>query len=214
MNFSVIRAADTQLGMAFAAELAAQRRHLLLIGHQKEALAQLGYRLADQFEIKVHYFVNDDSDTAAVIAICNHINDHYDVDCLINLSSAYDAQGFADANITTINKKLTTSVVSGPVFVHQLLPNLLRHQDSCIFILSHGGPDALDLAIQGFNGDFSVSFNREMHLSEKGLRVHDIRLPDIGSASGNMCFSDEAVGEIVAQMSCHLFYGDPANLVV
>lgn len=133
MNYAVIRGADTGWGSAFAAGLAGQKRHLILLGKEGDKLENLAENLRIQSAAKIHCLVVSEDNVSEIISTCNYINDHFEVDLLVNYTEAVsDAM---DLHVNQFVKELTVAQVAGPVFTHQLLPNLLLHADAAIIEL-------------------------------------------------------------------------------
>jgi short-subunit dehydrogenase len=132
MNFSVVRGADTIWGEAFAAELARQRRHLILIGENPEKLDTISLNISSKYNVNVHYICSDDSSTACILKTCEEINTHFQIDMLINYTETGFAKKFEEYAIYDLEKKLKTNHLSGILYAHQLLPNLMLHGNSCV----------------------------------------------------------------------------------
>jgi hypothetical protein len=214
MNFFVIRAADSQIGQAFAWALAAQKKHLILLGQDEELLSSLSLRVGVHHKVKSHYFVHDESDTAAIAQVCSYINDHYDVDGLVNYSGAKDVSGFADCTVHELSRKLNMAMVTGPLFIHQLLPNLSRQGNARILMLSAFGNDVLSKALMGFNFDFTETFNRDMLFSGEGLRCHHLRLPEVGLAPGIGDLFETVLLDWVVELLNDELYDEPTTVLV
>ncbi|MCF0060541.1 hypothetical protein MUK70_14955 [Dyadobacter chenwenxiniae] len=127
MNFSVIRSADTLWGSAAAMELAMQKRHLILLGKELPALESLSQKIRKHADVHVQYFQTDDASTQDIIAVCDYINMHYEVDMLFNFAEIGFEQKLEDYDIHQLDIKLKVNHAAGTLYLHQLLPNLLLH---------------------------------------------------------------------------------------
>lgn len=132
MNFSVIRSADTLWGGAAAMELAMQKRHLILLGKELPALESLRQKIVRHAEVHVQHFKTDDAVTQDIIAVCDHINMHYEVDLLFNFAEIGFEQKLEDYDIYQLDRKLRVSHAAGTLYLHQLLPNLLLHGNALV----------------------------------------------------------------------------------
>jgi short-subunit dehydrogenase len=177
MNFSVIRGADTPWGKAFASALAADNRHLILIGAKEALLEALVREIVRKHRVLVHYLVADDADTGSIIAACEQINDRFEVDLLINYAETGFHQRLEDYDIRALDRKLKTNHASGILYLHQLLPNLLLHAHAQVVDLWHcpNPVPAWEQALLTFNMRFAEHLNAE--LNESGLAVSSFALP-------------------------------------
>ncbi len=177
MNFSVIRGADTPWGKAFAKALAANNRHLILIGTQEAALESLVREIVQKHRVLVHYLVADDADTGSIITACERINDRFEVDLLINYAETGFHQRMEEYDIRTLDRKLKTNHASGILYLHQLLPNLLLHAHARVIGLWHCSHPvaAWEQALLAFYTRFAEHLNLE--LKDSGLVIKSFALP-------------------------------------
>ncbi len=177
MNFSVIRGADTPWGKSFAKALAADKRHLILIGAKEALLEALVREIVQKHRVLVHYLVADDADTGSIISACEKINDRFEVDFLINYAETGFHQRLEDYDIRTLDRKLKTNHASGILYLHQLLPNLLLHAYAQVIDLWHcpHPVPVWEQALLTFNKRFAEHLNSE--LNEAGLVIHSVALP-------------------------------------
>lgn len=177
MNFSVIRGADTSWGKSFAKALAADNRHLILIGAKEALLEALVREIVQKHRVLVRYLVADDADTGSIIAACEKINDRFEVDLLMNYAETGFHQRLEDYDIRMLDRKLKTNHASGILYLHQLLPNLLLHAHAQVIDLWHC-PHPIPVweqAMLTFNKRFAEHLNYE--LNEAGLVIHSVALP-------------------------------------
>lgn len=135
MNFSLIRNADTDLGTAIATELAALGRNLILLGRNLDSLEKTGEQLRNIYKVKVFLFEFNETSTEEIIKICEVINDHFQIDLFVNYSEIDFHGKFTDRPVNKLIADLTTNYISGPIFTHQLLPNLMLHANAFILNL-------------------------------------------------------------------------------
>jgi len=170
MNFSVVRGADTIWGEAFAAELARQRRHLILIGENPEKLDTISLNIRNKYNVNVHHICSDDSSTENILKTCEAINTHFQVDMMINYTETGFAGKFEDYTIYGLERKLKTNHLSGILYAHQLLPNLMLHANACVVGLqcSASPLSRWQQALALFHIHFSEHLTEE--LKDSGLR--------------------------------------------
>lgn len=189
MNFSVVRAADTAWGGAFAKALAAYGRHLILIGSIEVAVEALVREIVQKHRVLVHYLVTDDADTESIIAASERINDRFEVDLLVNYAETGFHQRLEDYDVRTLDRKLKTNHASGILYLHQLLPNLLLHAHARVIDLWHCTlpMPTWEQALLAFNMRFAEHFNSG--LADSGLAIESVALP---------AFADTDPGKTVA----------------
>ncbi|SEI39141.1 short chain dehydrogenase [Dyadobacter sp. SG02] len=177
MNFSVIRGADTPWGKTIAKTLAADGRHLILIGANEAALDTFVREIVRKHRVLVHYLVADDADTGSIIAACEKINDRFEVDLLVNYAETGLHQRLEDYDIRALDRKLKTSHASGVLYLHQLLPNLLLHAHARVIDLWHCPHPlpAWEQALLTFHMRFAEHLNAE--LTDAGLTIDSFALP-------------------------------------
>ncbi len=192
MNFSAVRGADTQWGKAFAKALAADNRHLILIGSNEAALEALVREIVRKYRVLVHYLVVDDADTGSIIAACEKINDRFEVDLLINYAETGFQQRLEEYDVRSLDRKLKTNHASGILYLHQLLPNLLLHAHARAIDLWHcpHHVPVWEQALLAFNMRFAEHLNSE--LNDAGLQISSFALPAFESSA-----SPERVGAIL-----------------
>lgn len=171
MNFSVIRSADTLWGSAAAMELAMQKRHLILLGKELPALESLRHKIEKHAGIQVQHFQTDDAVTQDIIAVCDHINMHYEVDLLFNFAEIGFEQKLEDFDIHQLDRKLKVSHAAGTLYLHQLLPNLLLHGNALVmqFWCCAAPMQPWQEALVNYNRHYSEFLNSEW--KETGLTI-------------------------------------------
>ncbi len=186
MNYSVIRNADTYWGRAFAAELARQKRNLILLGIDCQVLKEIAASLKS-YGVGVVYFEADNS-LASIVAVCEKINAQYEVDLLVHCPQDAGDQKLVDMDIFTLQKHINSDFTGDFYFVHQLLPNLLLHADARIVEVLK--PDHKDLLLPKMVIDFKSSLarylNRELNESEPNVKCYTFIVPELD----NVAFKD------------------------
>lgn len=177
MNFSVVRGADSEWGKTFAMALAAHQRHLILVGAEESALKAAAGEIIRLYRVIVHYFVADDSDTASIISVCEKINDHFEVDILVNYAETGLHQRLVDYDIYSLDRRLKTNHASGTLYLHQLLPNLLLHAHARVVDLwcSSYPVSGWEQVLLTFNMRFAEYLNAELY--DSGLHISSFSLP-------------------------------------
>jgi len=176
MNFTVVRGADTPWGNAFARALAADKRHLILLGAREEELQTLLREIIRKHRVLVHYMISDDGDTGSIVSVCEKINDRFEVDLLINYTETGFGQRLDDYDVRSLDRKLKTQHATGILYLHQLLPNLLLHAHAQVIDLwcPSNHASGWEQTLIAFNTRFADYLNAEMR--ESGLRIDTIDL--------------------------------------
>jgi len=171
MNFSVIRSADTLWGGAAAMELAMQKRHLILLGKEIPALESLRQKIGRHADVHVRHFKTDDALTHDIIAVCDHINMHYEVDLLFNFAEIGFGHKLEEYDVHQLDRKLKVCHAAGTLYLHQLLPNLLLHGNALVmqFWCCAAPMQPWQEALVNYNVHYAEFLNSEW--KESGLTI-------------------------------------------
>ncbi|HLO60917.1 MAG TPA: SDR family NAD(P)-dependent oxidoreductase [Bacteroidales bacterium] len=134
--FAVITGASQGLGKAFATELARQGKNLILVSLPDQNLQQLSEELAEQYQVKAVCYQTDLTNDKNVRLLALWINNNFDVNLLINNAGIGGTHKFRDVGVGYINNIIQVNVMATAVLTHQLLPNLMRQNQSYILNVS------------------------------------------------------------------------------
>lgn len=135
-SYAVVTGASQGLGKSFAQELAKKGTNLILISLPDQDLPALSFNLQQQFGVQVVYKETDLSIKENVLAVCNWINEHYNVHFLINNAGIGGTKKFEDATAFYIEKIIQLNVLATSLLTHQLLSNLKKQKKSYILNVS------------------------------------------------------------------------------
>lgn len=135
-SYAVVTGASQGLGKSFAQELAKKGTNLILISLPDQDLPALSFNLQQEFGVQVVYKETDLSIKENVLAVCNWINEHYNVHFLINNAGIGGTKKFEDATAFYIEKIIQLNVLATSLLTHQLLSNLKKQKKSYILNVS------------------------------------------------------------------------------
>lgn len=181
MNFSVIRNADTYWGRTFAAAFARQKRNLILLGVDYQALIEISTSLSSYAVWVVNFEADDSLDS--IIAVCEKINAQYEVDLLLNCPRDFANQKLFDMDIFTLEKRINSDFAGDFYFVHQLLPNLMLHADARIIelVTSDHKDFLLPKTAMDFKSVFSGHLYRELNESDLNVMCCCFTVPELAN---------------------------------
>jgi short-subunit dehydrogenase len=133
--FAVITGASNGLGKAFAYELAARKINLVLISLPGEGLKGLSEELR-QYGIDTAYYETDLTDRNHVEVMSEWINRHFEVFMLINNAGIGGTKKFTEAGPEYLNRIIQLNVMTPPLLISLLLPNLMRQEKGYILNVS------------------------------------------------------------------------------
>jgi hypothetical protein len=180
MNFSVIRRADTLWAGQLAMGLALEKKHLILLGKHLDALEALAHRIHRDADVHIHCFTADDAVTEDIVAVCDHINMHFEVDFLLNFTDIRFAQKLEDYDIRQLDSQLRVNHAACTLYLHQLLPNLLSHGTASVLQLwcCNTPLQPWQQALVDYNEQYASFLNRQWE--ETGLTIKNltVEVPD------------------------------------
>lgn len=135
-TYAVITGASQGLGKSFAHELAARGNNLVLISLPGQHLHKLGEEISLNTGVKVICFERDFSKTEQVLEVSAFINNHLDVNLLINNAGIGGTKVFTHAEAEYILRIIQVNITATSLFTHQLLPNLLKQPEGYILNVS------------------------------------------------------------------------------
>lgn len=128
MNYTVLRGADTMWGQQFALKLASEKRHLILLGKNMFTLTDLALRIRNAGKQEVVIYRIDTVDTESIVALCEMLNTGFEIDCFINyVENDEVTDKWAERSVFELDRLLKSTQLASFLLTHQLLPNLLLH---------------------------------------------------------------------------------------
>lgn len=124
------------MGKSFAKEFARQRKNLILISLPDENLSGLCLNLEKEFGIKAIYYETDLSINSNVLKLAEWLNEHFEINFLINNAGVGGTKKFDEVSSNYIEKIIQINVMATSMLTHQLLPNLKRQHQSYILNVS------------------------------------------------------------------------------
>ncbi|WP_254561687.1 hypothetical protein [Dyadobacter diqingensis] len=191
MNFSVIRNADTEFGKVIAIALAGLGRHLILLGRDLVMLESIGRNLRTHYQVKVFFFLAEDHSTQGILNVCEVINNDFEVDLFVNYTDIDFYGKFIDRSIHKLDRDLRTNYLSGPIYTHQLLPNLMLHANAYVLnlYLSYvSKPSQWTTILKAQNINFSNYLGEDMEDSGVIVKACNIEINDMNRSTND---SDE-----------------------
>src|SRR5690606_36215891 len=132
----VITGASQGLGKSFTKEIARQIKNLILNSLPEENLSGLCLNLEKEFGIKAIYYETDLSINSNVLKLAKWLNEHFEINFLINNAGVGGTKKFDEVSSNYIEKIIQINVMATSMLTHQLLPNLKRQHQSYIMNVS------------------------------------------------------------------------------
>jgi short-subunit dehydrogenase len=131
MPYAVITGATSGLGLAYANELAREKRNLILVARSAETLEEVSKKLSSEFGVVVLPFVTDLSDAEAVrnLAI---ILAEYQIDTLINNAGFGIYDRFQESTLEEEIALVNLSVIAPLILSHELVKIMRLSPNSLI----------------------------------------------------------------------------------
>lgn len=135
-KFALITGASKGLGRALASELADRKINLILVSLPGENLKKIACDLEQKYPIEILTFETDLSKVDNVLQLAEWVNNSFEVFLLINNAGVGGSHDFQKATHEYINNIIQLNVTATSLLTHQLLPNLIRQQQSYILNVS------------------------------------------------------------------------------
>lgn len=164
--YSLVTGASKGLGKAFAMELAARGRNVILVSLPGESLEELASRIKSRGTDAV-YYETDLTKKTNILSLSKWVNQKYEIDLLINNAGIGGHSKFLKADVDFIDNMIQLNVMATSVMTHQLLPNLLRQQEahvlnvSSLAALSPMGYKTVYPASKAFVHSFTLGMQQE-----------------------------------------------------
>lgn len=199
-KFAVVTGASHGLGKAFSVALARKKINLVLVSLPDQKLTDIGHELSVTYGVKTACYETDLTSIENVLAMAQWINENFDVDILINNVGIGGSKRFVDAEVEYINTIIQLNIMSTSILTRQLLPNLLKQEQSYILNISSMaaflpmGYKTVYPASKSFIHSFSLGLYTE--LKDKNVFV-SVAFPGVMKTNG----------DVTARISSQGFFG-------
>ncbi|MCF6157241.1 MAG: SDR family oxidoreductase [wastewater metagenome] len=139
METAFITGASSGIGAAFACQLAARRKNLILLDKQKEQLITLATRLQEQYPVTVKILVADLSNPVDIEKIENYIIMIKNLDILINNAGFGTSGNFIEVNLSKQLDMIHVHIIATMRFCRAALPGMIAHRKGSIINVSSIG---------------------------------------------------------------------------
>lgn len=200
-KFAVVTGASHGLGKAFSKALAKKKINLILVSLPDQKLTDIANDLSVNYGIKTACYETDLTIMENVLALTQWINENFEVNMLINNAGIGGSKKFVDAEVDYINTILQLNVMSTSILTHQLLPNMMKENQSYILNISSiaaflpMGYKTVYPASKSFIHSFSLGLYTE--LKEKNVHV-SVAFPGVMKTNG----------DVTARISSQGFFGE------
>lgn len=134
-TFAVVTGASQGLGKSFALELAKRKINTILVALPNENIQQTAEECRTHGTLS-HYYETDLSHKENVLAFTKWVNDHFQVDMVINNAGHGGTKSFTDCDVEYIDSIIRINIMATSLITHQLLPNLLKQKQAYILNVS------------------------------------------------------------------------------
>ena len=127
LGFTLITGATSGIGLELAREAAADRRDLILVARNAQALATVAEEL--KRKVTVHTIAEDLSRPGAAARVFERVRTlQIDVDCLINNAGLGDYGAFATADLAKMERLIGVNITALTELTRLLLPAMLERR--------------------------------------------------------------------------------------
>lgn len=131
-KYTLITGASCGLGKEIAFECARRGRNLLLTALPGEHIEKLGQELQTAFEVDVRSYEADLTKEQEVRELADFVNEHFEVDTLINNAGLGGASPFIEALPEYLELIILLNIYAPVMLTRLLLPNLKRQGSAYI----------------------------------------------------------------------------------
>lgn len=135
-QYALITGASQGLGKAYAEELAKRKKNLILVSLPGQNLKNLSDRISKENNVVSYYYETDFSSDQNILDFSKWVNEHFDVNLLINNAGIGGTQSFEEVNYKYIDRIIQVNVKATALLTHQLLKNLKGQKQSYILNIS------------------------------------------------------------------------------
>lgn len=163
-KYAVITGASKGLGKAFARELAATGKNLILVSLPGEGLNGIGGELKTEFGVDVACYETDFNVDENILKFTDWVNENFQVEILINNAGIGGSKSFTEASNQYLRQIIQLNITSPVILLHKLLPNLLKQERSWILNVA----SMASFSPMGFKTVYPAS-KRFIHHFSRGL---------------------------------------------
>jgi short-subunit dehydrogenase len=192
MQYALVTGASKGIGKAIAEELASRKVNLLLVARSEDLLQQVSAELSEKYQVQIHQFAQDLTDTAASANVWQWIEQHgFRVNILVNnagygLSGPFDKYSSGEyADMIRINVLVPMELTG------LLLPHLKQQDQSYILnIVSSSAYQAVPgLGAYSASKAFMLSFSRSLRYE---LRHTNVSVTAVSPGATDTGFANRA----------------------
>lgn len=172
-KYAVVTGASRGLGKSFANELASKGNNLLLLSLPNEGLPELCNQIQKRYKVKAVCYESDLSVKEKVHLAADWINQHYQINILINNVGVGGTKKFDEVPTSYIEKMIALNIMATSILTHRLLPNLkLSKKSNILNISSLAGYSPIGYkTVYPASKAFIYSFSRGLYQELKGSSV-------------------------------------------
>lgn len=175
-RIALITGASSGLGMIFARRFAESGYDLVITGRSKENLEHLAGELETKHGVSVHWIIAELSDDKDVEKITDYIDNHNNIDVLINNAGFGSGKEFCRCDFAAHMQMLQVHVITTLRLVHAVLPQMIYHRRGTIINLSSLGAfmPAPGSSMYSATKMFLKSFTESLHMevNKYGIKLH------------------------------------------
>lgn len=134
-KYAVVTGASRGLGKAFALELAKRKFNVILVSLPEEGLEETALEI-EKAGCKVAIYETDLTEKQHILDFCLWVNDHFQLEILINNAGFGGDCPFLEAGVDYIDYIIQINVRATALITRLLLPNLLRNPKSYVLNVS------------------------------------------------------------------------------
>lgn len=139
LEVALITGASSGIGAAFANQLAAKKKNLILVDKQKEQLTVLAEELQQHHSINVVTLFADLSNRTDIECIENYISEAENLDILINNAGFGTSSNFIEANLSKQIDMIYVHIIASVRFCRAALPKMVTRSKGTIINVSSIG---------------------------------------------------------------------------
>jgi uncharacterized protein len=132
MKYTIITGASSGIGKALALLYAKRGRHLILIARSIEVLEELKRSLEGLYSIQILVFKCDLTNLSEVNELCDTIQEHYAIECLINNAGVGLFERIGYINDDHLRIQELTNFVSPVLFMNAFIKSIDENAGSVI----------------------------------------------------------------------------------